>query len=240
MKKLLLSSLFASLSLFAIGQADVAITLDSPTANANLVSGTSFNFDVTITNIGAEPIDANDTVIVFPTANGSLISTQSGAPLAWIVPGAIAANGGTGTFSQSLSLTGGSTGTLDICAVVGVLGAGWSGVTESDTTNNINCATVNWSAGGIGISEFKLVTLTDNSFYSNGYYNVRLNSANAHSSIKFELISLTGKVVQSQEINTFGSEVSEDIRLNAPSNGVYIARLTSQGKAISTKKVVIQ
>ena len=240
MKKLLLSSFFASLSFLAFAQPDVAITLDAPTASANLTSGTPFNFDVTITNMGTEPLDLMDSIIIIPTANGSLIQTSTGAPLAWLVQQAVAANGGTTTFSQQLSLTGGQTGTLDICGAVGVLGAGWSGVQESDTTNNQDCANVNWTVTGIGISEFKLVSLTDNSFYSNGVYNVRLNSANAYTSMKFELISLTGKVVQTETFSTFGSEVSEDIKVNAPAKGIYIARLTSAGKAISTKKVVIQ
>lgn len=240
MKKLLLSTLFASLSIFAFAQANVSITLDSPVAGANLASGTAFNFDVTITNTGSEPIDAMDTIIIIPTVNGSGIANQSGGILAFGIQRTIAANGGSDTYSQSLTLTGGADGALNFCSVIGVLGAGWSGVTESDTTDNQNCSTVNWSTGTIGISEIRLASLEDNSFYNNGVYNVRLSAANASQSMTFELINLTGKVIQSSTFDVNNSEVSEDISLNAPAKGVYIARLTSNGQPVSTKKIIVQ
>lgn len=239
MKKLLLSTLFATFSIFAIAQANVSITLDAPSAGANLSAGQAFNFDVTITNTGSEAIDMMDTIIIIPTVNGSAI-TSGGGILGWAIQRSIAANGGSDTYSQSLTLTGGADGALNFCSLIGVRGAGWSGVVESDTTDNLNCNTVNWSTGTIGMSEIRLASLEDNSFYNNGFYNVRLTSANATQKMTFELINLTGKVIQSNTFDVNNSEVSQDIALKSPSKGIYIARLTSNGKAVSTKKIIVQ
>lgn len=239
MKKILLSTLFTSFSILAIAQANVSVTMDSPVAGANLASGQSFNFDVTITNSGIEPIDIMDSILIIPTVNGNSISSGGGI-LGWINQDPIAASGGTATYSWPITLTGGADGAINFCAIVAVRGAGWSGVVESDTTDNLSCSTVNWSTGTIGMSEIRLASLEDNSFYNNGVYNVRLTSANSTQKMTFELINLTGKVIQSNTFDVINSEVSEDIALKSPSKGIYIARLTSNGKAISTKKIIVQ
>lgn len=236
MKKLLLSGLLASFALFS-GAQDIAVTLTSPTANGNVTSGGQFNFDVTITNSGTIALTTADSVLIAPRVGGSLLPTQSGAPLIWLVNQDIAANGGTYNFTQPLGLQGGPTGSLEICAVSAVLGSVWD--VETDTTNNVNCVTVNYT-NNIGLGEISLVTLTDNSFYSNGVFNVRLTSTLGYNSMSFELISLTGKVVQSNTFAVSGSGVSEDIQISAPAKGIYIARLTSNGKPVSTKKVVVE
>lgn len=240
MKKLLLSGLFSALSIFAVAQSDVSVTIDAPTAGANLAAGTAFTFDVTVTNNGTTAITAMDSIYVIPTVNGSAIGLSNGGILGWIYSQPVASNGGTATFSNSMNLTGGVTGPINMCGVLVMRGPNWTGVVESDTTNNVSCANVNWTNGTIGISEFAIATLTDDSYYSNGVYNVRLNAADAQSNMTFELISLTGKVVQTATFSTKGSQVSEDITLTAPSKGIYIARITSAGKPVSTRKVVVQ
>jgi hypothetical protein len=239
MKKLLLSSVLALTSVFAFAQNDISVTLNAPTAGANLNSGTDFTFDITVTNSGTTPILATDSILYAPTFAGSLIGTTGGGSLIYLGQQAIAA-GGTANFQQTLNLTGGTDGMVEVCGIAVVLGPNWSNVTEDDTTNNQSCATVNWSTGTIGTQEFRLTSLEDNSFYSNGTYSVRLTSAGGYGSMNFELISLTGQVVQASTFSTTGSEVNEDIQVSAPTSGIYIARLTANGEAISTKKVIVQ
>ena len=53
-----------------LGQANVSISMNSPSTGANLSAGSNINFDFTISNTGSEPIDAQDTIILLPTANG--------------------------------------------------------------------------------------------------------------------------------------------------------------------------
>lgn len=239
MNKFLLSTLLVSFSILAIAQANVSVTIDSPVAGANIASGQAFNFVVTITNSGVEAIDMMDTIILIPTINGSAINSASGI-LEWNIQRSITENGGTDTFSQTLTINGGADGTNNFCVLIGVRGLGWSGVVESDITDNLNCSIVNWSTGTIGMTDFRLASLEDNSFYNNGFYKVRLTSAKATQKMTFELIDLTGKVIQSSTFDVNNSDVSENIALRSPSKGIYIARLTSNGKAISTKKIIVQ
>ncbi len=241
-KKPILTCLVASISLFASAQANVSFTLDSPVVGANLTSGTSFNYDFTLTNTGTEPIDILDTIIVLPTVNGNRISSNSGGFVDYVIIGiAIAANGGSSSFSKSLTVQGGTAGNVEFCGISGVFGQGWTNVTESNTDDNEDCNTVNWSIPvTVGIEDLSLATLQDNSFYNRGIFNVRLLNAGAFQSMKFELINLTGKVVQSSDFEVSNQEVVKGISLNSPSKGIYIARLSSKGKVISTRKIVVQ
>ena len=232
MKKLLLSGILALTTVLASAQGDVGITVTSPSAGANLTAGVPFNYDVTITNHGTHDISAaTDSIFYYFAIGGQLIS-------GWYSIQDIPANGGTAMFSQSMTVTGGPNGPVDICGLALVVGPNWA--SDADTTNNVNCVNVNWTNPSIGTTEFAMAQLVDNSFYSNGVYNVRLASANAYNSIQFELINLTGKVVQTYRISNNNGEVSEDIMLNSPTKGVYLARLTSNGKAISTRKIIVQ
>lgn len=222
-----------------MAQANVSVSINSPLSGANLSSGSPFSFEITITNTGAEAIDMMDSILIVPSANGNAISNSAGI-LEWIENQSIAANGGTYTFSQSLEVSGGAAGVLDLCCIIAVRGAGWTGVTESDITDNTSCVNVNWATGTVGISELRLASLEDNSFYNNGVYNIRLANTNSRKRLTFELVNLTGKVVQSSSFDVNGSEVSEDISLNSPSKGIYLARLSSNGTPVSARKIVVQ
>ena len=57
--------------------------------------------------------------------------------------------------------------------------------------------------------------------------------------ISFELVNLTGKIIQSYTFQSSSADVSKDIALAAPPKGIYIARLSSKSKALSIKKIVV-
>ena len=130
-----------------LGQANVSISMNSPSTGANLSAGSNINFDFTISNTGSEPIDAQDTIILLPTANGNRIAKDGPSPdfVEWILNVDIPANGGSYNFSESIVVKGGVDGMLDFCGNIKVFGSGWRGVVETDLLDNQSCNEVNWT-----------------------------------------------------------------------------------------------
>lgn len=248
MKKVLLS-LFALCSFGAFAQADVAITLDAPAAGSTLGPGQAFDFDVTITNLGSVDITASDTVVYAPALNGSLLT--SGNPPQNIVYDftgtTIAAGGGTETRSHSftgLNISGASAMQVDFCGLVAVLGPNWTGVTESDTTNNESCNTVNYDPNSVSIGEHVMSAslqreALDNSFYANGIYTLEVSNLESGAA-EINVISITGQTMLSTVKEIQNHELKGSLELESLSKGVYIVSITLEGNRISAKKIVVQ
>lgn len=76
MKKTVLTLALALTLGAASAQNDLGINMTSPAAGSTVGPGVSFDFDVTITNVGSQAVTTNDTVIYFPLLNGSLLYTS--------------------------------------------------------------------------------------------------------------------------------------------------------------------
>ena len=224
-----------------LGQANVSISMNSPSTGANLSAGSNINFDFTISNTGSEPIDAQDTIILLPTANRNRIAKDGPSPdfVEWILNVDIPANGGSYNFSESIVVKGGVDGMLDFCGNIKVFGSGWRGVVETDLLDNQSCNEVNWTSMPISLTEGSKAELIDNSYYQKGVYKIRLMNVDPNQKISFELVNLTGKIIQSYTFQSSSADVSKDIALAAPPKGIYIARLSSKSKALSIKKIVV-
>ncbi len=236
MKNFLLSVLFL-VSASAFAQADIEVKLINPPEGGSFVAGVQFNFDVRIVNKGTVDIDAMDSVLYAPVINGQFINS-GGVPLIFLSQTPINA-GDSLTISESLNLSGGSSGTLNFCAIAAVSGAGWSGVVESDTTNNQDCNSVTYDAGGVGSAEFTVVDFVDNSFFSNGIYHVEMKDAILSGQPVLSVYNITGQPVYSTELNVTGNDISEEISLNSLKKGVYIVQVLSGSHSLSTRKIVV-
>ena len=237
MKNLLLSALFL-VSFAAFAQPDIEVKLISPPSGGSFTAGVAFNFDVRIINKGTVNIGANDSILYAPVINNSFINS-GGVPLVFLGQTAIAA-GDSAMLSESLNLTGGSTGTVTFCAFgLAVLGPGWTGVPESDTTNNLGCNQVNYNAGGIGTSEFTLVEFVDESYYSNGVYHVEMRDAVITSQPVIRVYNITGQEVIASELVANGKSISQEVSLNTLNQGVYIVQVLSGSNSLSTRKIVV-
>lgn len=236
MKNLLLSALFL-IGFSAFAQPDIAVKLVSPPDGGSFSAGVQFNFDVRIVNSGTVDIDAMDTIFYAPVINGQFVNTASGNPLIFVAQSTINA-GDSATFSQPLNLSGGSSGTLNFCALAAVAGAGWSGVVESDTTNNLDCNSVTYNAT-VSSPEFTLVEFVDNSYFANGVYHVQMQDAVISETPVFRLYNITGQEVYSTRLNANGDNINEEVRINGLNSGVYIVQIISGSRALSTRKIVV-
>lgn len=236
MKNLLLSALFmVSASVFA--QPDIEVKLVSPANGGSFSAGVQFNFDVRIVNKGTVAIDAMDTIFYAPVINGQFVNA-GGVPL--IFTQQVAVNTGDSVLlSETLNLSGGSSGTLNFCAIGVVAGNGWTGVTESDTLNNLGCNMVTYNAGTVGSSEFTVNTFVDDSYYANGVYFVQMRDAAVSTEPVLRVYNITGQEVLSTSLTVQGSEINQEVRLSSLNKGVYIVQVTSGSNALSTRKIVV-
>lgn len=239
MKKLLLSAFSLAFGFGAMAQPDISIRMTSPADNSTITAGTQFNFDVVITNTGNEPIDANDTILYAPTINGSLLGNGQGGSVVYGSITSTLAVGDSISFSETLNLSGGQSGTLNFCAIAVVTGQGWSGVTESDTLNNEDCASVTYNSGNISTSEFTLASASDNSYFSNGVYHVRLENFAFIDGANVRVINIAGAEVYNTTINSQGNKVEQELNLTSLNGGIYIVQISNGKEIISTKKIMV-
>jgi len=236
MKNLLLLALFL-IGFTSFAQPDIAVKLVSPPDGGSFTAGVQFNFDVRIINSGTENIDAMDTILYAPVINGQFVNTSSGNPLILVAQSTINA-GDSATFSQPLNLFGGSSGNLNFCATSIILGAGWTGVVESDTTNNTDCNSVTYNAS-VSSPEFTVVEFVDHSYFANGIYHVKMQDAVISEIPVFRVYNITGQEVYSTRLNVNGDNINEEISLNGLNRGVYIVQVLSGSRALSTRKIVV-
>ncbi len=239
MKKILLS-FFSVVTFGAFAQADVSARLASPAANATITAGTQFNFDVVIKNEGTEPVDMQDTLFYLPVINGSYLGNGQGGIVGWGIFTTINP-GDSITESRQLNISGGSSGNLTFCAEVIVVGAGWTGVTETDTVNNIGCNPISYNAGGgVSISEISLVNSMDNSYYNNGTFFVRMANYSFDNRAEMKVYNTMGAEVFSSELAPNGSSLVQDVDLSQLDNGIYIVKVAGGNNAAVTHKIMVK
>ncbi len=234
MKKALLALLLGS-SLSIVAQNDIEVKMTSPSANGTVTAGTAFNIDLTIKNTGTVDIDS---IIFYPTINGSLIGTSGGGVVAYYEPGPLLPNASKNVTRQ-MNISGGSSGAWNFCGVGEVWGAGWTGVTESNTNNNEECVALTYNAGTVGISELRLTEAFDYSYFSNGIYYVRMDNQTIVSTPELVLYSITGKEVLRVALQYNNVSIDQQVEISGLPSGVYLSEV--QGVATRfVRKIVIQ
>ena len=227
MKKLLLSSLLGLFAITASAQ-DISVTLDKPAANDNIGAGIAFDWEITVKNESSTALTTNDTITSIPLFNGSPIPSGGGI-LGWYEMAAIPA-GGTMTFTHSMTLIGGTTGTVNTCAIVFLDG-------DTDTTNDMSCHDVNWDAA-VGIGELHEAVIENNSFTSNGVYNVSLTNVFNHNVANVSIINLNGQVIMTEDLEINAGVVVGQINVGNLARGIYIVKFASPKGEIITEKVM--
>ena len=251
MKKFLFSAALL-VGLSASAQNDLGVSLNSPSANATIGPGLAFTFDVPVTNNGTQAVTSNDTVIYFPTLNGGLLTvTQNGqtVPVAFTITGTTMNTNDTENRAinfAGLNISGASAMSVDFCGGVVAVGPNWRGVTETDTTNNLDCATLSYDPNGgtVGLAENVLfaansVKVLDGSYSDGKSYFVRVyNMTRPQAKISF--VDLTGRTISSQLFNTSDGEVNAELSLNDLPKGVVLAVLEVDGQQVNAKKVIVE
>ncbi len=245
-KTLLLASLVLAANI-AIGQKDLAITLNSPAPGTTLGPGVQFDFGFQIDNLGSVDITPSDTVFFLPLVNGnSLVDTSQGITIAYRLTGTTL-TATTGTYSNQVSfgglnIQGGSAGPIDFCGTVFASGPNWGGVTEPNEVNNESCNSVNYDPNTIGIAEnVVFVDLTakaiDNSYYANGQYNLDIKNVNGLVEIK--IINIAGITVVAEKLEANNGELTGALSVDNTDNGIYVVTVTNNNKPVSVRKIMI-
>ena len=251
MKKIVLS-LAILLGISAQAQNDLSVTLNQPSANSTIGPGLQFSFDVSITNNGTQAVTANDTVLYYPTLNGGLLTVnQNGqtVPVVFSITGTTMNNGDTENRSVNfagLNISRASAMTVDFCGGVIGIGPNWTGVTESDTTNNLDCASINYdpNGGNVGIDENVLFAssgpqVLDGSYSDGKTYYVQVYNLKS-STVNLKFIDLTGRTIASKNYQSNNGELSAEFDLSNLPKGVVLAVIEVEGQRINAKKIVVK
>ncbi len=219
--------------------ADVSATLVSPAANSNIGPGQPFVFEITVTNSGNVPILATDTILYAPLLNNNFL-TSNGQPIAFARYEALAP-GASVTYTQNfggLSIQGAGAMQVDFCGLAAVFGPAW--LNESDSINNVDCNSVNYVPGVVGLYDVlqaasKPVNTTY--FYNNTLF-VQVDQV-VDRRAELLVIDLTGKVVYSQSLMANDFRFREEIALNL-SKGLYVVNIRSGRSHYGSTKISVQ
>lgn len=235
MKKILLA-LTLGFSVAALAQPNITVTLSNPVANSTITAGSQFTFDVLIANTGTVAVAATDSIIFAPVLNGSFL-TSGGNPVIYLDQQAIPV-GGSVTVTRPLNISGGSSGQISFCALAEVWGPNWN-VTESDTTDNLDCSTVTYNANSVSTSEFTVVTPSDESYFANGTFFVRVENQSFVGATSLSVYSISGAEVYNVSLSNDGSSINEDVNLSGLNKGIYLVEVKGLANR-SVKKIAIQ
>lgn len=252
MKKIVLCLILALSLSIAHAQNDLSISMSSPSSGTTLGPGLSFDFDVSITNLGTTAVSANDTVLYYPLLNGNLlVTTQNGQQVAIVFPitGTTMNTNDTENRSISfggLSISNGSAMNVDFCGGVLAIGPNWNGVTESDTTNNISCQNLPYDPNGgtIGLAENVLFSqgslpVLDGSYSDGSTFYVNVYNMTSPE-LQLSFVDLTGRTVYQEVFEVSGSEAHGEISLADLPSGVLLSVIEVDGRQINAKKFIVK
>lgn len=237
---------------FAQAQNDLSIDMTSPAAGTTLGPGLGFDFDVTITNLGTQAVTSSDTLIFYPLLNGSLLVTvQNGqqVPIAFPLTNLTMNTNDTESRSVTfggLSISNGSATNVDFCGGVIAIGPNWSGVTESDTTNNTDCESLAYdpAGGNVGLAENVIfnqggLPVLDGSFSDGSVFHVNVYNLTSPQAV-ISFVDLTGRTVYREVFEANGSEISAEISLADMPSGILLSVLEVDGKQVNAKKFIVK
>jgi hypothetical protein len=232
MKKLLLSC-FVAMGFAAAAQVtttNIAVNMTSPTANATVTPGVAVPITVEITNNGTTALTTSDSLLLFFSLNGNVIQGQGG-PLIALVRQNIAVNA---TYTANVNLTFNSiaaSAAANFCSNVIHISA-----TDTDSTNNSSCASVNLIQGTVSSNDAYVSVFQNASFFSNGMLNLNLSGLVRNEMVTAEVLNIAGQVVMTQTVQANDGVIKTEVPVNAAS-GLMLYRITnSRGEVLATEK----
>lgn len=230
MKKILLSAVLGLFSVAAMAQSgDISVAISSPTGTIG--AGIAFDYTITVTNNGSSALTMTDSIVNIPLFNGSPLGTSGGGVVGWYDMGNIAP-GASQSFVHSLTIQGGASGPIDICTFT-FLTAG-----ESDSTNNEDCSMVTYD-NALSIGDLEEATVKNNSFYSNGLFNVAVESAFGHNNATVTVVNINGQTVATEAMDINAGIIEGALNVEHLASGIYIVNIQSTNGIIATQKVMI-
>lgn len=206
MKKILLA-LISLTTLQAFAQKDLMITLKTPATGTTIYANTPFNITFDVKNNGSVDIAATDSIQIGVVINNQVVSAAT------LNHNVIAAGQTLNLAFNNYSLnftTGGSNVNFCLMALLR-----YNGNLDSNTTNNVSCATVTMStATGINESEVSANTRV----YPNPASNLIHFESSFTKQAFVSVIDMTGKTVKTVEMTSGHASLQVD-DLN---NGLYL------------------
>ncbi|MDX1446981.1 T9SS type A sorting domain-containing protein [Lishizhenia sp.] len=236
MKKFLLTIACSAVAALTFGQKEISATLTSPANGDVITQGVAFDFNFTITNNGPDDLVVEDTAFFAIVLDNQIITqgvyyANRPASQATIAPGQ-SFDVATDFFSFSqLS----DNGTHDICvyALLADSDSSYNLITETDMTNNISCASVQFAGSTASTTEIGEV-VNEITAYPNP----------ATSSVNFEvsqgaeeivIYDVNGKAVRTVAVE----ETVETVDISNLENGVYFYAVRFENGEIKQEKLVV-
>ena len=218
----------------AQAQQDIATNMVKPVAGSTITSGQAFDIDFYVKNVGPNAIAATDSIIWFPTVDGSLLSA-GGQTLVLLVPPQAIPAGDSIFIQEQLTFGSGFNPTFEFCVTTLPLN-----FAETDTMNNTSCANVNFDAA-ISVGEFAMLPMKDNSFYSAGAYNVQIeNISNVHANPTLNIYNIAGQLLKTASLEINNNRIDQSVELEGLPAGIYLMNTQSSQGTIHTQKVMIR
>jgi hypothetical protein len=227
MKKTLLSALLGLFSVFAFAQASISVTLDKPALNDNVIAGTAFDYEITVTNNGSTAI-SGDTLINIITFDGSYIPTGPSTILGYYEIATIAP-GATQTFTHSINLQGGPTGPVNVCAEV---------LENPSSTDTVKSCNMIFYSNPLSTGELSESKIQNNSFYANGTLNIDVINAFGQKDASVSVINVNGQTIAKKAMEVNDGVIDGAISLDNLASGIYIVNIEGSNGVIATQKIM--
>lgn len=236
-KKLLFTLAISAISTSFYAQKDISVTMTAPAAGTNFQAGTPVDVEFTVTNTGVDTLFVGDSVYHAITVNGYNISgsyiflvtrTNDTVPPS-----------GSWNYTRTVNFSNiPSSGSADMCVVVSLWDGGASAVVESDSTNNKDCRSMNFTAGSTaGIDGLSLEGNASVKAYPNPATDVvTFEITGTNDARNVTITNLAGQVVVNQEIITGTATVD----VSSLKSGMYIYTVYGENKVLGSHKITVK
>jgi hypothetical protein len=225
---------------FAQRTVDVETTLTSPATGASVVAAQPFSMSFTVKNNGPDVVKAGDTLIFV-----LVIGNQAQLPTARVVATTddIAVGASKSYTVPGLSISGGQSGSLTLCALVILTQQSGTDNVKDDVLggNNVSCAVVNYTTSATGIFDDYKVNEIASRIYPNPVHAsgaVIQFEAQDGAEAQISIYDVTGKAVVESTVVASGALNSFEVDASLLENGIYVYEVRTSNMVTRNKFIV--
>lgn len=231
---------------------DISATMNNPVANFTIDSGVSFQSKVVVTNVGANPLKAGDSIIyswyldgaglVFGGGSSTTVyysSSKIGKVLNQNDTIQINAN-----FSVGYTTSTNNDKTVQYCIVVAPINRSADSVKDNVSANNQGCKSIVMKANynpGTGVSTVTGTNVENHvSLYPNPVSSVAKFSLSMNNiaEVSLKIYDVTGRLVISENKGKLSGDNTISVDTKNLQNGIYLYRV-EMGSDIQTGKMLV-
>lgn len=256
MKKLFtLAAAFGCFTFAANAQrlVDISATMNNPIANFTIDSGVAFQSKVVVTNVGANPLKAGDSIIYswYLDGNGLVFGGGSSTTVYYSSSklGKVLNQNDTiqinANFSIGYTTTTTTDKTVQYCIAVAPINRSADSVKDNVTTNNQGCKSIimkaNYNPPPSGVATVtgtnveNQVSLYPNPVSTEAKFNLSMNNI---AEVSLKIFDVTGRLVISENKGKMSGNNTINVSTKNLQNGIYLYRV-EMGSDIQTGKMLV-